>query len=1093
MSRSHRSARNRSQGQDAIGQSNPQQGGVGNQAAQAQQDGGVMGWFRRAGSWMGDKVDQATETVGRWADQTKQVATDAWDVVTSTSVGMEDGSIYIETDLDELSDFMSPETRAALALDRATADNRVRLSYDRASGELVATSDEIALAGLQTDKVQAGAVVLRGVRAVFTNSGGKIPGLDENFSLLGYKDAADNLQAVVTIADAEATDVSFAGPNGQTEVASVKLTGLTGTVGAEGGMPFSDAGTTEVDFALEHAVLEGLSADGHTVASAEVSGLSGGMSGASESAFLAADTVAVSNVNSGDQQVMGQSTVNGLRVDVDNEGGGLLGVDGQADRARARVAVEAANVSQLDTADFDAAALSAHKLSGSWDTTTGTGNASARSLGVDGLDTSWVDATRLQADNVSLGGDLRGEDGRRDVDLDVGRLTGDGLSVAAPSGSSDNPGMGGKPLDWTADVDTVDLANTHAGGADIARTQLSQAGLRGAIDGDSSSFSADVRQTELTGFSHAAMSADRLATTNTSLVAGADRTDLSADHIQARNLNTESLRAGELQAFGGTAALGNGEATATLDRARMLDATIAGRVDVDEASLDKLDAHRGPSGSRVSAASGSITGVSDRQTDARLATAAFTGAGIGVDDNGVTANLASAQLTDAQGLGARLASGSVEGLALNHSDSASRLTATQAGVNGLTYGDTALQSGTLSGISAQRSGDVDQLGIDSATATGLSHGTTSVASLNAASLSGRRDADGMRGSIETASARQIQVGETASVATADLNGLAGLHNSTGTHATLGSGTLGDVDFATQAARGHVDTVSLQGAAANRDANGHIHAGAGGLQMRGLQASGHSTGQASGGSDIDMARLVETSAAQVQHADLSASARLPGGDLGVAGLKAARNTQVQAGVSIRNGQIQDRGTHARFDKRIDGPLWTSVNGAYVRDGKLRADVNGWADKDVTGTVNESLGLRGRRLPSTAAIGAGVANQMRRPSTGSSTDMSRIVDMNSVRVDGTAQLGDGVIDAGMGRVDLARARQQGDNRVDIQAGNGNLEADIQRFLADSSSFSSGGTSASTGQMSVNGASLDANANGWGVNADALDIRDLRTSSR
>ena len=153
-------------------------------------------------------------------------------------------------------------------------------------------------------------MLLNGVRAVFTNQGGGVPGLDENFSLLGFKDSADNLQAVVTIASARAVDVDFQGPDGPTTVASVDLQGIAGTVGAQGGMPFAQAGTTEVDFA-EHAVLEGLTAGGHTVASAQVSDVTAGMSGSSESAFLAAASVAVSGVG-GDTNA-GSAEVSGLR------------------------------------------------------------------------------------------------------------------------------------------------------------------------------------------------------------------------------------------------------------------------------------------------------------------------------------------------------------------------------------------------------------------------------------------------------------------------------------------------------------------------------------------------------------------------------------------------------------------------------------------------------------------------------------------------------------------------------------------------------------------------------------------------------------
>ena len=1057
MNHARQAARHRDPASGQSGATEQQSSGVGNHAAQGQQGGGPLGWFRDAGSWIGDKIGSATDAVGEWAGETKQAAKDLWDVATSTSIGLADGSVYVETDLDELADLMSPETRAALAFDRATADNRIRVNYDRASGKLVATSDELTLTGVQTAKVQTGAVTLRGVRAEFTSQDGKPPSLTQGFSLLAFKDQAGSLNVTVTIADAQAADVVFAGPNGQTEVASVKLTGLTGTVGADGGMPFADAGTTEVDFALEHAVLEGLSADGHAMASAEASGVSGGMSGANESAFLAADSVSLGSVTSGGQQVVGESSMSGLRVDVDNKGGGLLGVDGKADQARARVAVEAARVSQLDTDDFDAAGLSASQLSGSFDTTTGMASASASSLAVNGLDTSWVDATRLQADQLSLAGDLRGADGRRDVELDVGKLSGNGLSVVAQDDTSSAPGMGGMPLDWSADIDAVDIADAQAGGASIDRVTLAQAGVSGVIDGEASNYAAEARHTELSGFAHEQMTADRLATTNTSLSGDASRTGFTADHVEAHNLDTGNLRAAELHAFGGTASLGGEQARATLERARMLDATVAGRVDIQEANVDQLYAHSDSSGKSVAAAGGQVIGVSDRESGASLGTASFQQADLAIDGNGATASLDQASLTDAQGFGASLSSGSVEGL------------------------------------SASRSGGVDQVGIKAVSAAGLSYGDNRAAHLHAGGIQGHRDADGMRATAERASGRQLQIGDTASVATAGFTDLAASQDASGAQATIGSSALAGIGFNTATAEGRIHSMDVQGARAGRDASGQQYAGADGLNMRDLQASGRtsSADPSSALSELDLARLVETSSAQLRHADVSASAMMAGGDLGLGGLWAEPDTRVDIGMSVRQGEIMDEGTYATFDGPLDSPLWTSVRGAYVDDGRVRGDVAGWFDQDITSDLTDSLGMGGDRLPSVAGLGSGMADYMRLSGAGGSTDISSFIDVDSIRSDGTARLGDGVIESGVGRVDLAASERNSDNRIDFKTGDGSLEAQIQRFLADSASLSSGGLSAAAHDLSVSGASVDANSDGWNLKADELNASDLSSS--
>ena len=1086
-----------------------------------------MGWFRSAGSWMGDKVDAATETVGRWADQTKQVAQDAWDVATSTSVGMEDGSLYLETDLDELSDLMSPETRAALALDRATADNRVRITYTRSTGELVATSDEIALAGIDTEKVRAGQVVLRGVRAVFTNTDGGIPGLGENFSLLGYKDAADNLQAVVTISTAVAVDVAFDGPDGPSTVASVALEGLSGTIGAQGGLPFAEAGTTEVDFALEHAVLEGLSAGGHTVDSAELKGISAGMSGSEESAFLAADSVAVAGVG-GASGSAGEARLDGLRVDVDNAGGGLLGVDGTADRAKARVAVEAARVSDVDTADFDADHVSATDFSGSYDTTTGTGGARVHQLRSEGLDTSWVDANRLQADRLSLDADLLGQDGRRDAHLRMGGLRGDGLAITPVTDGRDAADTGGMPLDWSADVGSLDVTNAHAGGADIAHTTASGARLSGALDGDASQMQGEVRDLSLSGFSHAAMSADSLSTTNTTLSADASTMSATADHVRAAGLQTESLRAAELNGYGGSASFGRGSATAALDSAHMTDATVMDRVDIADAQVAGLSATKAGDHAGITLGSASVTGLSDRQTGAQLDQGTLRGADVryNTQSSVLDASLASAELAGARGLGGSLDTGAVTGLTASHGPDRSQLAVDSAQVSGLAHGtsrldsasvagvtasrqggqseaavtsaslsgarhgDTQLGGATIAGITATQSGDRQTLAAQSAELSSLAHGTTTVAGVSGTGLSATRDAAGLRGGADRLDARDLQVGDTASVARAHASGLAVSQSDAGLSATVTEAGLQDARYSGDGMQARLASASVSAGSLQHSAQG-LTTGAEAVRLQGLSASGTSGG--GGASGLDTARLVETGAAQVRDAELSAQARLRGGDLGVAGLEARRGTQVDAGVSIRGGRVQDQGTGVGLSAPIDGPLWTSVRGAYMDNGQLKADVKGWRDKDVTGTLNDAIGVRGDRMPSVATLGAGAANVMRQPASGSSSGpgLSDIVDMDSVRLDANAQLGDGVIDAGLGSVDLGRAQRAGDNRVDVSASNGSLEAEIQRFLADSARYSSGGTQASSGRTQASGVELDATERGWSLQADDLQAQDVRAS--
>ena len=91
----------------------------------------------------------------------------------------------------------------------------------------------------------------------------------------------------------------------------------------------------------------------------------------------------------------------------------------------------------------------------------------------------------------------------------------------------------------------------------------------------------------------------------------------------------------------------------------------------------------------------------------------------------------------------------------------------------------------------------------------------------------------------------------------------------------------------------------------------------------------------------------------------------------------------------------------------------------------------------------------------------------------------------------QLGDGVIDGGIIRADLAAAEQRGDNRLDISARDASLETAIDRFLADSSSYANNGVSASTGRAEASGVDLSSNPDQWSLQVDEFNGQDIRGS--
>ena len=151
--------------------------------------------------------------------------------------------------------------------------------------------------------------------------------------------------------------------------------------------------------------------------------------------------------------------------------------------------------------------------------------------------------------------------------------------------------------------------------------------------------------------------------------------------------------------------------------------------------------------------------------------------------------------------------------------------------------------------------------------------------------------------------------------------------------------------------------------------------------------------------------------------------------GVAGLRAEPGP-VPSWDSQSNGRILDAGTGVGLSSPWTVPMDVRercVPGRW----QTRADVRGWADKDITEDINEAMGVRSDRVPDIATIGSGIADQMRQ-SGDSATELSGPIDMDSAHLEALVQLGDGVIDGGIMRADLASAEQAGDNRLDISAG-------------------------------------------------------------
>ena len=386
-------------------------------------------------------------------------------------------------------------------------------------------------------------------------------------------------------------------------------------------------------------------------------------------------------------------------------------------------------------------------------------------------------------------------------------------------------------------------------------------------------------------------------------------------------------------------------------------------------------------------------------------------------------------------------------------------------------------------IRASQSGDTQNFTADSLSVDALAAGMHRWPPASGWRLSATRDADGLRAGLGTASADQMRLEPPRSSIRPGPGGPL-VHIVTPAPRPGAQRPVHGARFDTGSAHGSVDTATVQGAALSRSEQDHrgrrVRQD---VQCHCRRVQPVTRRIAQGNLGVDHARL---GIGLVQDAQVSASVDLHAGDLGVAGLRAEPGP-VPSWAPVKTPHPRRR--HWVGLQALDGPpdvRERCVPGRW----RLRADVRGWADKDITEDINEAMGVRSDRVPDIATIGSGIADQMRQ-SGDSATELSGPIDMDSAHLEALVQLGDGVIDGGIMRADLASAEQAGDNRLDISARDASLTTAIDRFLADSSSYSNNGVSASTGRAEASGVDLSSNPEQWSIQVDEFSGQDLRGS--
>lgn len=132
------------------------------------------------------------------------------------------------------------------------------------------------------------------------------------------------------------------------------------------------------------------------------------------------------------------------------------------------------------------------------------------------------------------------------------------------------------------------------------------------------------------------------------------------------------------------------------------------------------------------------------------------------------------------------------------------------------------------------------------------------------------------------------------------------------------------------------------------------------------------------------------------------------------------TVMRATVQIKDGRLvpyeDGEGTRVQLTKPIDGPVWTTAHGVFLKDkghgrGQPMVDVAGWFDKAASGPVDLKVSTLIRNLIENVPDGAGMA-----------ASAGQMVDWDNLRFQlDPVHMGDGVVDLGGAQLDLAQGTQ------------------------------------------------------------------------
>ncbi|MEC8026000.1 MAG: hypothetical protein VX223_18855, partial [Myxococcota bacterium] len=363
--------------------------------------------------------------------------------------------------------------------------------------------------------------------------------------------------------------------------------------------------------------------------------------------------------------------------------------------------------------------------------------------------------------------------------------------------------------------------------------------------------------------------------------------------------------------------------------------------------------------------------------------------------DGLRTSSTSLDTTDFQGFQSEYGSittGDAAGLNINTHGDALGITLDSMNASGLNsqYGSAATAN-MLGAEFSRTNGSTDsQLGFNSARLTTVESEYVSAEMMNAAGLNIAQHEEGTALSLDTAEAANLTGPYGTTLEHGRIDGVTAHHGPEATTAQLDRtqlSSLGINSNGVNAQIAHADLNGMQGTLRGRELdtsldNGVISGAVGtfdNVEGLGIPNSGipyvdmsrHEL-DARFGLDSGTVRLgagntaaIQDVAGMVDNANIQATVPMLPGDLeGMATIRP--DTTLQAGLRIEDGRLVTDGTGVTSSQPIDGPAWTTINGAYLKEtnqgGQLNASVGGFFDQNITGQMTEGLtGKKSKHIP------------------------------------------------------------------------------------------------------------------------------------